>query len=216
MPAKDYYVILGIAPSESQASVKSAFRDLAQRYHPDRAGTQSTPHFQEIVEAYRVLGDRARRAAYDKSRAQARSVEAAPSPARTRAPVEAFDADPVTTPRPRTVSPVEQQGAVPRGLGGFYPAFKALNLVLVLSPEKALRGGEVRLGVPVFSSCTDCRGTGGLGFYRCPRCQGTGQQRREETVTLRVPAMLGDGALFRIPLHSLGLPYLNLRIRVRP
>ena len=63
---RTFYTILGISRRESPAGVRSAFRDLARRYHPDRAGARGTPYFQEIVEAYQTLSDPARRADYDR------------------------------------------------------------------------------------------------------------------------------------------------------
>ncbi|CAN5328583.1 hypothetical protein BH24PSE2_BH24PSE2_01560 [soil metagenome] len=65
---KDYYEILGISSSADEAGVRNAYRDLAMRHHPDRAGAGSTHTFQEIAEAYGVLGDQQRRAAYDRNR----------------------------------------------------------------------------------------------------------------------------------------------------
>jgi len=74
MAQKDYYDELGISPDASAARVRRAFRGLARRYHPDRAGPEGTRRFQDILEAYRVLSDRERRAAYDADRSGAIEV----------------------------------------------------------------------------------------------------------------------------------------------
>lgn len=66
MARKNYYVLLGVPQDETAHGIRNAFRDLARRYHPDRAGPRSTRSFQDIVEAYQVLGDSQRRAAYDR------------------------------------------------------------------------------------------------------------------------------------------------------
>lgn len=63
---RDYYVVLGIPRSESASGIRAAFRDLALRYHPDRAGSAGTPFFRQIIEAYKVLSDPASRASYDR------------------------------------------------------------------------------------------------------------------------------------------------------
>lgn len=52
---KDYYLILGVCRSESTEGIKSAFRKLAKRYHPDKSGPEGTRRFQDIAEAYEVL-----------------------------------------------------------------------------------------------------------------------------------------------------------------
>ena len=66
---KDYYSILGIPPSASETEIKRAFRRLAVIYHPDKnSAAEAKPIFQEINEAYDVLGDREKRASYDAHR----------------------------------------------------------------------------------------------------------------------------------------------------
>lgn len=61
---KDYYQILGVAKSASDADIKKAFRSLAQKYHPDKKGGDEAK-FKEVSEAYAVLGDTKKRAEYD-------------------------------------------------------------------------------------------------------------------------------------------------------
>ncbi len=62
--AKNYYDVLGIAKGASEAEIKSAFRKLAQKYHPDKKGGDEAK-FKEISEAYSVLSDKTKRAQYD-------------------------------------------------------------------------------------------------------------------------------------------------------
>jgi curved DNA-binding protein len=67
MNYKDYYKILGVERSASEAEIKSAYRKLAVRYHPDKnpGDASSEERFKEINEAYEVLGDSTKRAKYD-------------------------------------------------------------------------------------------------------------------------------------------------------
>jgi len=62
---KDYYSILGIKKDASADEIKKAYRQLALKYHPDRAGKDSSEKFKEINEAYQVLSDPRKRAQYD-------------------------------------------------------------------------------------------------------------------------------------------------------
>src|SRR5437016_2643425 len=68
MAKRDYYDVLGVARGASDADLKAAFRKLAMKYHPDRnPGDQDCEHqFKEINEAYDVLKDANKRAAYDR------------------------------------------------------------------------------------------------------------------------------------------------------
>src|SRR3989442_3391661 len=66
MDYKDYYKILGVAKSADEKAVKTAYRRLARKYHPDVSkGKDSASRFQEISEAYEVLGDPEERKRYD-------------------------------------------------------------------------------------------------------------------------------------------------------
>ena len=64
---KDYYEILGVPRTASEADIKKAFRKLARQYHPDVAKNkkQAEEKFKEVNEAYEVLGDPAKRKKYD-------------------------------------------------------------------------------------------------------------------------------------------------------
>lgn len=69
--AIDLYAVLNVSPGADEAIVRSAYRVLAKRYHPDLAtgsSTKSTEKFQLITEAYRILGNADRRAQYDEQR----------------------------------------------------------------------------------------------------------------------------------------------------
>ena len=67
---KDYYKILEVPEDASDDVIKKSFRKLAKKYHPDTNGgnQQAAERFQEINEAYSVLGDEAKRKAYDENR----------------------------------------------------------------------------------------------------------------------------------------------------
>ena len=57
MPLKSHYAILGVARDETPAGIRAAYREAVRRTHPDYAGPQSAPAFEEIVEAHSVLSD---------------------------------------------------------------------------------------------------------------------------------------------------------------
>jgi curved DNA-binding protein CbpA len=67
--ARDPYDVLRVAPDADQEAIRSAYRALARRFHPDRAGTAGHYRMSEINAAWEVLGDPGRRAAWDRARA---------------------------------------------------------------------------------------------------------------------------------------------------
>lgn len=80
---KDYYAVLGLSPDADQREIGRAYRRLIKAIHPDARGGEKDPaagwRVAELVEAWRVLGDRARRAAYDRVRQAKLSQGFAPS-----------------------------------------------------------------------------------------------------------------------------------------
>lgn len=64
----DYYQILHVSENASPEEIRKAYRKLAVKYHPDNAGEQAREQFDKVQEAYSVLGDEEKRAAYDERR----------------------------------------------------------------------------------------------------------------------------------------------------
>lgn len=81
MEFKDYYKILGIEPEADAKAVKTAYRRLARKYHPDVSTEhEAEKRFKEVAEAYEVLSDEARRAEYDQLRKSGGSRSFEPPP----------------------------------------------------------------------------------------------------------------------------------------
>ncbi|MEI7578485.1 MAG: J domain-containing protein [bacterium] len=69
MPINNFYKILGLHPQATEAEIKSAFRALAKKFHPDKVkGSSQDQRFSEIVNAYKVLSNKSRRFRYDAER----------------------------------------------------------------------------------------------------------------------------------------------------
>jgi hypothetical protein len=220
--AKNYYLILGVPLDASPDEIRSAFRKLALRYHPDRREEPSTVAFRDIFEAYGVLSDPARRAGYDRE-VRRRNLGAAGSPASTRVlDPEPLISQPVALAgRPESVRP-SYESLLDRLARNFAPmeAPKAerkepLDFELILTPDEAARGILVPFHVPVFSTCYQCGGLGRHWLFPCAECDGRGRFVDHEAVEVHVPAGIRDGTVLDVTLESFGIRNLWLRVYVR-
>ena len=96
----DYYVILGVARTAGETAIRSAFRELARRYHPDAGAGSSAHKFREIVEAYATLADPDRRRRYDAR------LRPAVAPLRRVERLTSDRPEPLFSPRVTVISPV--------------------------------------------------------------------------------------------------------------
>lgn len=225
---RDYYVVLGVPRSESQHGIRFAFRDLALRYHPDRAGEGAAPYFREIVEAYQVLSDPSRRAAYDSGLRDADNAEPIPRSPYVTSVVE-DEPEPLV---PERVDVLRGFGLgsppIAEVLGRFVEGFsrpsqrmgrqrmEPLVLEVTLDRRQAAYGGWLPLRIPVFRPCGACHGSGG-SWDACESCGGSGLVLEHRPVTIRLPSGVPDGAVLQIPLRGLGIHnmFLEIHLRVR-
>jgi molecular chaperone DnaJ len=225
MVRKDYYLILGVPPEESSRGIQAAFRELAKRYHPDRAGPGETRRFQDIQEAYEFLSDPEKRKLYIQELEQEElRVQYRPEPIFSR---------PQSRPEPLVPEPM----SVLRDFETIRPSFdpllerfrrnftgegipkgerlEGLNVEVILSPDEVARGVIVPVGVPVFYACRPCGGSGRDWLFPCANCNAQGIIEEEETVKVRIPPMVPDRTIIEVPIHGLGVENFYLRLHIR-
>lgn len=175
MANKDYYGVLGVGKNATDDEIKSAYRRLAKKYHPDLNKTEEAANkFKEINEAYEVLSDSKKRANYD----QFGTAEGNP-----------FGAG-------------EGFGDFFRGGGGFSDIFSDIfsafggrgertvrsrgtdiNIATDLTFEEACFGCEKNITINKHEKCSTCKGTGaknGTEFTTCSECRGVGRVRFQQ------------------------------------
>ncbi|MBN1200724.1 MAG: molecular chaperone DnaJ [Anaerolineae bacterium] len=171
---RDYYEVLGVPRNASKDDIRDAFRRLARQYHPDMNNApDAEERFKEINEAYTVLSDADKRAAYD--RFGHAGVSGMPGGG-----FSGFG----TTGFPGFDEIFEEF------FGGFGGARRRrrgpvqgrdLRYDLTIDFEQAVFGAEVDIEVPRREKCDACGGSGaapGTTARRCPDCNGTGQVRQ--------------------------------------
>lgn len=197
MAKRDYYEILGVPRNASDADLKKAYRRLAMKYHPDRnPGDIAAEHaFKDVKEAYEILSDPRKRAAYDQfGHAGVDSGAAAGARAEAGNFADIFS---------DVFGDIFGAGGARRGASMFRGADLRYNLELSL--EEAVRGTEVKIEVPTLETCESCRGSGVRGGGRpdvCPTCHGHGDVRVQQgffSIQQTCPRCRGSGAIVTDP-----------------
>src|SRR5262245_2870952 len=180
MAKRDYYDILGVAKNAAEEDIKKAYRKLAMKYHPDRNqgddSKKAEEKFKEAKEAYEMLTDPQKRAAYDQY---------------GHAGVD-----------PSMAAGGFRGGPGPEGFGGFAEAFgdifgdifggggrraggagqqvyrgADLSYSMEISLEEAAHGKDTQIRIPSWESCETCHGSGakpGTSAKTCSTCGGSG------------------------------------------
>ncbi len=177
---KDYYAILGVPRNATEKEIKAAYRKLARQYHPDvnPGDKHAEEKFKEINEAYQVLSDPEKRAAYDRYGEQWQAYQ------RMREQYgEGFDSAHWGTEMPFGFESfadfIEQLLHGGRVHTGFRAVPRDIEHTLEISLDEAIRGTTRTIRLNVEEPCPRCHGTGASSERRqsCPACGGRGRRR---------------------------------------
>lgn len=187
----DYYELLGVLRSASQAEIRVAYRKLARQYHPDvNPNQEAEERFKQLNEAYEVLSNKEKRSLYDFY------GHAAISQGLTRAEGGAADMlQQLLKQYVRTNTNTRFSGK---------RAGSDLQTSVTISFEQALRGAQIDLDFQRYEQCKRCYGTGLNTPIRCMRCAGSGQVSSVATgrrVTSPCTSCRGFGQVIRGGCH---------------
>jgi len=197
---RDYYEVLGVAKTATEVEIKSAYRKLAMKFHPDKNPGDHTAEdkFKEAAEAYAILAEPEKRAMYDRF-----------GHAGVTSTAGGFD--------PSVFTGFEDILGNLGDIFGFGDLFGGgrrrsgpqrgghLRYDLEISFEESARGVETTIQIPRQESCDTCHGTGaapGSNPTTCPQCRGQGQVRTQQgffTVARTCPQCRGAGRIITKP-----------------
>ncbi|MBD1548272.1 molecular chaperone DnaJ [Roseibium aggregatum] len=203
MAKRDFYEVLGVSRDADEKALKSAYRKMAMKYHPDRnpGDAEAEASFKEVNEAYDTLKDDQKRAAYD------RFGHAAFENGGFGGGGAGHGAD-----FHSTMSDIFEEffgmGGGRRGSGRERGADLRYNLEITL--EEAFSGKTVEIEVPTSVTCETCSGSGakpGSSPTACRTCGGAGRVRAAQgffTLERTCPSCQGRGQVISDPCTSCG------------
>lgn len=200
MKTKDYYKILDIAEHSTDAEIKTAYRKLARKFHPDVTGAtpESITRFKEINEAYDTLMDKKRRYEYDALR-RLYSYATTPPPPKAeqkKSDEQSFEAkttlnnfwnDFIKYQRQKDVknTPAPENGS-------------DITTEVSITLSEAVNGTAKRVNILHTKPCPQCNGRKFVNGGKCQACNGTGSVSEHKKLTVKIPANIKNGYKIRI------------------
>jgi molecular chaperone DnaJ len=215
---KDYYEVLGVNKDATEDDIKKAYRKLAMKHHPDRNpdNPKAEEQFKEAKEAYEILSDDQKRAAYDQY------GHAGVDPSMGGGAGAGFGGF------SDAFGDIfgDIFGGARGGSGQRNNVYRGADLRynMEVSLEEAARGTETKIRIPVQSTCETCKGSGarpGTSPVTCTTCNGHGQVRMQQgffSVQQTCPKCHGTGKMVKDPCptcHSAGRVKQNKTLSVK-
>jgi DnaJ-class molecular chaperone len=226
MEFKDYYKTLGVERSADDKAIKTAYRRLARKHHPD-VNKGKADRFKEISEAYAVLSDPEKRKRYDtlgpdwERYAQAGAGARSPFEGRNVRFSQEGDAGGFSD-FFRTI--FGDLGGFRRGEaaggaatefdfsdlgdlgGGFGPVSRGSDVEagIELTLEEAFQGAKKAISLELDEPCPQCGGSGNVNRRPCPRCRGNGWTKATRNLEVKIPAGVDTGSRVRMASEGVG------------
>ena len=201
MSKRDYYEVLGVAKTASEDEIKKAYRKLAMKHHPDRnqgeASKGAEEKFKEVKEAYEMLSDAQKRAAYDQHGHAGVDPNMRGGGDGMGGFAEAFG---------DIFGDMFNPGGRGRAQGG-RQVYRGsdLSYAMEVTLEEAARGKDAQIRIPSWESCDTCHGSGakvGTSAKTCTTCAGSGTVQMRQgffSVQQTCPHCRGTGKIIPEP-----------------
>lgn len=212
---KNYYSILGVTPDSTDAEIKSAYRSLARKFHPD-VNPDGASRFKDISEAYETLSDAKKRSQYDtingffktatKEKQQTSSKQAQSEyKKQTQSSTTSKKSEKHTNPnkkhedfskkfngifenfsKPKSEKPQQKRGA---------DICEDISITI----KEAIEGAERTVNVVHTTECPHCKGRKFINGAMCSVCNGTGEKSEYRKISVKIPKNIKNGTKLKVP-----------------
>ena len=220
---KNYYEILGVESAATAEELKSAYRKLARKYHPDVAGNESAEKFKEITEAYDTLSDETKRKRYDILRGifsyNKSTTDKTTQKEAQKAYRQAQNQEEIIKEANKNREKSQNQTSNTQDfssmfnefLDGFKQQSKSkkethrpingdnITTDVVITMGEAMSGISKTVNILSTQECSNCHGRKFANGYNCPVCDGLGTVSQHKKITVKIPANVKPNSKIRIP-----------------
>ena len=220
---KNYYEVLGVDSTATVEELKSAYRKLARKYHPDVAGNDGVEKFKEITEAYETLSDETKRKRYDILRGIFSYNKSTTDRTTQREAQKAYrqtqNQEEVIKEANKNKQTAQNQNSTAQDFSSmfndFLDGFKSqqktkkethrpingdnITTDVVITMPEAMSGVSKTVNILSSQECSNCHGRKFANGYNCPVCDGTGIVSQHKKITVKIPANVKPNSKIRIP-----------------
>lgn len=190
MVTMNYYDVLGVDENASIDEIKSAYRKLARKYHPDlnNGSEECSMKFKEVTSAYETLSNPSKKRNYDL----------------LRNPYPKYEYRYTTSAnqqKPETKKPDFKKTSKRNFFDDIVSSFKKgqdIQTELTITQAEAINGCVKKINILHTHTCPNCNGRVFLNGLTCPTCKGTGEQTIHKIIKVRIPKGVQNGKKIKI------------------
>ncbi len=208
---KNYYSILGVTPDSTDAEIKSAYRKLARKFHPD-LNPYGTEQFKDITEAYEVLSDAKKRMQYDtlngffkSSKKKEEKTHTSPKQAQSEYKRQTSfqnytDSKMSKKEFSKKINEIFEEFSSAKSNKKKLPPERGEDIYedISITVKEAVSGTERVINVMHTAECPNCKGRRFINGSLCHVCNGSGEKNEHKKITVKIPKNVKNGTKLRI------------------
>ena len=207
---KNYYSVLGVTPDSTEAEIKSAYRALVRKFHPD-INPDGEEIFKDISEAYQTLSDAQKRMQYDTINGFFKTKQSEPKFTSAKKASDEYKKSDI-----KEKNTKKQNNKFNQNINRIFDEFnkkdkpeKGLDIheEVIITLKEAINGTEKTINIISSSLCSHCKGKKFINGNKCNICNGTGEEQTKRKIRVKIPANINNGT--KLKLKNEGAPGKN-------